>query len=121
MSDLGFPLYLFFISVASPFGVPLEETFSIILAGLFSNTFADYAFFVTLIFVGLVLGDIGAYTVASYFETGFIKKLRKYEWYKKTYEVGESFFNNPSLTLKQNKCPQHVYVDLHETNKTEDK
>ncbi len=27
----------------------------------------------------------------------------------------------PSLTLKQNKCPQHVYVDLHETNKTEDK
>ncbi len=92
-TDLGFQLYLFFISIASPFGVPLEETFSIILAGLFSNTSADYAFFVGLIFFGLVIGDISAYTVAKYFEIGFIKKFRKYEWYKKTYELSEGFFN----------------------------
>jgi membrane-associated protein len=91
--DVSFPLFLFLNSMASPFGIPLEETFSIILAGSFSNTFADYIFFVTLIFTGLVIGDIAAYTTASYFETGFIKKLRKYDWYTKTYEHSERFFN----------------------------
>ncbi len=92
-ADISFPLFLFLISMASPFGIPLGETFLIISAGSISGKFTDYVFFVTLIFLGLVIGDISSYGVASYFETGFIKKLRKYDWYKKTYELGESFFN----------------------------
>ncbi len=79
--------------MASPFGIPLGETFLIISAGSISPEFKDFFFFVILIFIGLVIGDILAYAVASYFETGFIKKLRKYEWYMKTYELGEGFFN----------------------------
>ena len=89
----NFPLFLFLISLASPFGIPLGETFFIISAGSISDKFTDYTFFVILIFFGLIIGDITAYTLASYFEIGFTKKLYKYDWYKKTYELGEDFFN----------------------------
>ncbi len=92
-ADISYPLFLFLISMASPFGVPLGETFFIISAGSVSGEITDYFFFVILVFLGLVIGDISAYTAASYLETGFIKKLRKHDWYTKTYELSESFFN----------------------------
>jgi membrane-associated protein len=89
----NFPLFLFFISLASPFGIPLGETFFIMLAGSLSDKFTDYTFFVTLIFFGLIIGDIAAYALASYFEIGLTEKLCKYDRYKKTCELGEDFFN----------------------------
>jgi len=90
----NFPLFLFLISLASPFGIPLGETFLIISAGSMSVEFPDYVFFVTLIFFGLVIGDIASYTIASFFNKGFSEKLCKYEWYTKKYEISEGFFNN---------------------------
>ncbi len=89
----NFPLFLFLISIASPFGIPVGETFFIISAGSMSGAFPDYIFFVTLIFLGLVIGDIAAYTIASFFKTGFSNRLSKYDWYIKKCELIEGFFN----------------------------
>ncbi len=89
----NFPLFLFLISLVSPFGIPLGETFFIISAGSLSDKFTDYTFFVTLIFFGLIIGDIAAYALASYFKIGLTEKLCKYDQYKKTCELSEDFFN----------------------------
>ncbi len=89
----NFPLFMFLISVVSPFGVPVGETFFIISAGSMSAEFADYVFFVLLIFSGLIIGDIAAYTLALYFQIGFTEKMCRYDWYRKSCERGESFFN----------------------------
>ncbi len=76
--NVTFPLFLFLMSLASPFGIPLGETFFILSAGSISDKFTDYTFFVTLIFFGLIIGDIAAYSIASYFEIG----LRAYHTHK---------------------------------------
>ncbi len=86
-------LFLFLISIASSFGVPVWETIFVISSGSILNTYPEYFFLVILIFSGLIIGDVSAYTVASYFETGIVKKLNKYDWYMKTYKLSESFFN----------------------------
>jgi hypothetical protein len=49
----SFPLFLFLISLASPFGIPLGETFFVVSAGLIFDVIADFSFIVILIFAGL--------------------------------------------------------------------
>ncbi len=87
------PLFLFIIALISPFGIPLGATFVIIAAGSLSVTIEDYFFIVTLIFFGLVVGDIATYVTASHFEKGFTEKLLKYEKIEKKYEFGKDLFN----------------------------
>jgi membrane protein DedA with SNARE-associated domain len=87
------PLFYVIIALLSPFGVPLGETFVIIAAGSLSGTIEDYFFIVTLIFLGLVVGDIAVYFTASYFEKIFTEKLSKYEKIEKNYEKGKDLFN----------------------------
>jgi membrane-associated protein len=72
-------LFFLIIALLSPFGIPLGATFFIIAAGSLSGTIEDYFFIVTLIFFGLVVGDIAAYFTASHFEKIFTEKLHKYE------------------------------------------
>lgn len=93
--DLSSNPSLFFLIIAllSPFGIPLGATFFIIAAGSLSGTIEDYFFIVTLIFFGLVVGDIAAYSTASHFEKIFTEKLRKYEKIEKKYESGKDLFN----------------------------
>lgn len=86
-------LFFFIIALISPFGIPLGATFFIIAAGSLSATIEDYFFIVTLIFFGLVAGDIAAYSTASYFEKAFTEKLRKCEKFEKEYESGKDLFN----------------------------
>jgi membrane protein DedA with SNARE-associated domain len=87
------PLFFFIIAFISPFGVPLGATFVIIAAGSLSDTIDDYFFSVSLIFFGLILGDIAAYSTASYFERFFTEKLSKYKKIKKKFESGKDLFN----------------------------
>ncbi len=87
------PLFFFIIALLAPFGIPLGATFIIIAAGALSGTIDDYFFIITLIFFGLVLGDIAAYSTASYFEKAFAEKLQKNEKFKKKYESGKDLFN----------------------------
>ena len=77
--SLNSPLFLMFIAFASPLGVPLGATFFIISAGSQSGTVTDYFFIIAMIFSGLVMGDIIAYTLGSYFKKIFTEKLCKYE------------------------------------------
>src|SRR5665811_1249267 len=93
--DLSSNLDLFYVIIAflSPFGIPLGATFIIIAAGSLSGTIEDYFFSVSLIFFGLVLGDIAVYFTASHFEKVFTEKLRKYEKIEKKYESGKDLFN----------------------------
>jgi membrane protein DedA with SNARE-associated domain len=93
--DLSSNLPLFYITIAllSPFGIPLGATFVIIAAGSLSGTIEDYFFIVTLIFFGLVVGDIAVYFTASYFRKNFTEKLSKYEKIEKKYEDGKDLFN----------------------------
>jgi membrane protein DedA with SNARE-associated domain len=95
MLDLSSNLYLFFFLIAflSPFGIPLGATFVIIAAGSLSGTIEDYFFNVSLIFFGLVVGDITAYSTASHFERFFTKKLCKYQKIEKKFESGKYLFN----------------------------
>ena len=58
-----------------------------------SGTIEDYFFNITLIFFGLVAGDIAAYVTASHFEKVFTEKLHKYEKIEKKYESGKDLFN----------------------------
>lgn len=87
------PLFFFIIALLAPFGIPLGATFIIIAAGSLSGTIDDYFFSVTLIFFGLVVGDIAAYSTASYFETVFTEKLQKNEKFEKKFESGKDLFN----------------------------
>jgi membrane protein DedA with SNARE-associated domain len=87
------PLFFFIIALLSPFGIPLGATFVIIAAGSLSGTIGDYFFMVSLIFFGLVIGDIAAYFTASHFEKIFTKKLRKYQKIETKYENGKNLFN----------------------------
>jgi membrane-associated protein len=87
------PLFYVIIALLSPFGIPLGATFVIIAAGSLSGTIEDYFFIVSLIFFGLVVGDIAAYVAASHFENVFTEKLRKYEKIEKKYENGKDLFN----------------------------
>ncbi|MCX9084674.1 MAG: VTT domain-containing protein [Candidatus Methanoperedens sp.] len=64
-----------------------------IAAGSLSGTIGDYFFIVSLIFFGLIVGDIAAYATASHFEEIFTKKLHKYEKIEKKYENGKDLFN----------------------------
>ncbi|MDD1744948.1 MAG: hypothetical protein LUQ20_03945 [Candidatus Methanoperedens sp.] len=86
-------LFFLIIALLSPFGIPLGATFFIIAAGSLSGTIEDYFFIVTLIFFGLVVGDIAAYFTASHFEKIFTEKLHKYEKIEKKYESGKDLFN----------------------------
>jgi membrane protein DedA with SNARE-associated domain len=90
-SDL--PLFFFIIAFLSPFGIPLGATFVIIAAGSLSGTINDYFFSISLIFFGLVMGDIAVYVTASHFENVFIENLRKSEKIEKKYESGKDLFN----------------------------
>jgi len=87
------PLFFFIIALLSPFGIPLGATFFIIAAGSLSGTIEDYFFIVSLIFFGLIVGDIAAYFTASHFEKVFTKKLCKYQKIEKKYEYGKDLFN----------------------------
>ncbi len=87
------PLFFFVIALLAPFGIPLGATFIIIAAGALSGTIEAYFSMVTLIFFGLVAGDIAAYSTASYFESAFNEKLHRYEQLEKKYESGKDFFN----------------------------
>jgi len=58
-----------------------------------SVTIEDYFFSVSLIFFGLVLGDIATYVTASHLEKVFTEKLRKYEKIEKKLESGKYLFN----------------------------
>jgi len=89
----NFPFYLFIIAFAAPFGIPLGTTFFIISAGSQSVTFADYFFFVSLIFFGLVIGDIVAYKAGSYFEKVFTEKLCIYNRIRKKCDSSKDIFN----------------------------
>jgi membrane-associated protein len=89
----NFYLILMIVALISPFGIPVGATFFIISAGSQSGTFTDYAFFVTLIFMGFLTGDIAAYKTASYFEETFTKKLCKYDSYNKKCNAGKNFLN----------------------------
>ena len=71
------PLFYVIIALLSPFGIPLGATFVIIAAGSLSVTIEDYFFIVTLIFLGLVVGDIAVYFTASYFEKIFTEKIEQ--------------------------------------------
>ena len=92
--DLSSNLPLFYVVIAllSPFGIPLGATFIIIAAGSLSGTIEDYFFSVSLIFFGLVVGDIAVYFTASHFEKIFTEKLCKYEKIEKKYENGKDLF-----------------------------
>ena len=87
------PLFFFIIALISPFGIPLGATFIIIAAGSLSGTIDDYFFIVTLIFFGLVVGDIAVYSTASYFEKVLTEKLQKNEKFEKKFESGKDLFN----------------------------
>jgi membrane protein DedA with SNARE-associated domain len=87
------PLFFLIIALLSPFGIPLGATFVIIAAGSLSGTIEDYFFSVSLIFIGLVVGDIAAYSTASHFEKFFTEKLCKYEKIEKKFESGKDLFN----------------------------
>jgi membrane protein DedA with SNARE-associated domain len=87
------PLFLFIIALLSPVGIPLGATFVIIAAGALSGTIEDYFFIVSLIFFGLVVGDIVVYFTASHFEKIITEKLCRYEKIKKKYEYGKILFN----------------------------
>lgn len=87
------PLFFFIIALLSPFGIPLGATFVIIAAGSLSGTIDDYFFSVSLIFFGLVVGDIAAYSTASHFEKFFAEKLQKNEKFEKKFESGKDLFN----------------------------
>jgi membrane protein DedA with SNARE-associated domain len=87
------PLFFFIIALLSPFGIPLGATFVIIAAGSLSDTIENYFFSVSLIFLGLVLGDIATYLMALNFEKIITEKLCKYEKIKKKYEFGKDLFN----------------------------
>lgn len=87
------PLFLFTIAFISPFGIPLGATFVIIAAGSQSVTIEDYFFYVTLLFFGLVAGDIATYSTASHFENVFTEKLHTYKRIEKKYESGKDSFN----------------------------
>ncbi|MCZ7402359.1 MAG: VTT domain-containing protein [Candidatus Methanoperedens sp.] len=93
--DLSSNLALFYVIIAflSPFGIPLGATFVIIAAGSLSGTIDDYFFSVSLIFFGLVMGDIASYSVASHFENFFTEKLHTYEKIEKKIESGKDIFN----------------------------
>ncbi|MFZ3384461.1 MAG: VTT domain-containing protein [Candidatus Methanoperedens sp.] len=91
--SLNFPFYLLLISFASPLGAPLGATFFIISAGSQSGTISDYFFFVTIIFFGLVIGDIAAYTAGSYFETFFTDKLCKHDKIIGKCKSGKDLYN----------------------------
>jgi membrane protein DedA with SNARE-associated domain len=87
------PLFFFIIALLSPFGIPLGATFVIIAAGSLSDTIENYFFSVSLIFFGLVVGDIAAYSTVSYFKKVFTEKLCKYEKIGKKIESGKDLFN----------------------------
>jgi membrane-associated protein len=87
------PLFYVIIALLSPFGIPLGATFVIIAAGALSGTIEDYFFSVSLIFFGLVVGDIAAYFTASHFEKVFTEKLHKYKKIENKYESGKHIFN----------------------------
>jgi membrane protein DedA with SNARE-associated domain len=87
------PLFFFIIALLSPFGIPLGATFVILAAGSLSGTIEEYFFSVSLIFFGLVVGDIAAYFTASHFEKVFTEKLCKYEKIERKYESGKDLFN----------------------------
>jgi membrane protein DedA with SNARE-associated domain len=87
------PIFFFIIALISPFGIPLGATFVIIAAGSLSGTIEDYFFSVSLIFFGLVVGDIAAYSTASHFEKFFAEKLQKNEKFEKKFESGKDLFN----------------------------
>lgn len=87
------PLFFFIIALLSPFGIPLGATFVIIAAGSVSGTIEQFFFNVTLIFFGLVAGDIAAYSIASYFEKAFTEKLQKNEKFEKKYEIAKDLIN----------------------------
>ena len=90
----NFYFVLILVALIAPFGAPVGATFFIISAGSLSGTLTDYVFFVALIFLGLVTGDIAAYTTASHFEKIFTEKLCKYDFYVKKCESSKNFFNN---------------------------
>jgi membrane protein DedA with SNARE-associated domain len=93
--DLSSNLPLFYVVIAllSPFGIPLGATFVIIAAGSLSGTIDDYFFIVSLIFFGLVVGDIATYFTATHFEKIFTEKLCENEKIEKKYENGKDLFN----------------------------
>lgn len=86
------PLFYVIIALLSPFGIPLGATFIIIAAGSLSVTIEDYLFIISLIFLGLVVGDIVVYFTASHFEKIFTKKLHKYKKIEQKYENGKDLF-----------------------------
>ena len=87
------PLFYVIIALLSPFGIPLGATFVIIAAGSLSVTFENYFFIVSLIFFGLIVGDIAAYFTASHFEKAFTEKLLQYKKIENKYESGKALFN----------------------------
>lgn len=89
----NFYFILILVALISPFGIPVGATFFIISAGSQSGNFEDYVFFVTLIFLCFVAGDIAAYKTASYFERLFTDKLCKYDSYVKKCKDSKDFLN----------------------------
>lgn len=89
----NFYIVLVFVALISPFGIPVGATFFIISAGSLSGTFTDYVFFITLIFLSFVAGDIAAYKTASYFERIFTDKFCKYDLILKKCEASKDFLN----------------------------
>lgn len=87
------PLFYVIIALVSPFGIPLGATFVIIAAGSLSVTIGDYFFIVSLIFLGLIVGDIAVYFIASHFEKIFTKKLHTFEKIEQKYDNGKDLFN----------------------------
>ncbi|MCE8425662.1 MAG: VTT domain-containing protein [Candidatus Methanoperedens sp.] len=87
------PLFYMIIALLSPFGIPLGATFVIIAAGSLSGTIGDYFFIISLIFSGLIIGDIAAYFTASHFEKIITKKLHNYEKIERKYKNGKDLFD----------------------------